>query len=663
MALIVAYGLLRLAPDLGHPGIWNWDESFHQVVTRHSHDTPWHPMLVDDPVHPLTDYKLWWGFNTWLHKPPGPFWLGAFFMTFTGVTPLALRLGSLFGELVMALSVYWFVRSLIAPPLAFVASLAFLSIPFGWEMTQGRFVGDVTDITLSACLCFAMLALVKACETQRWPWALAAGAATGAGYLCKTLLSLTPLGVALVLVVLGLVKFSRGLKPLHWVTMLLGTVLVAGPWNLYAFLRWPDIYKRIVTNTIGFVSNAANEDLAPGIRPLDAVFLEVNPHNYEPLTGGVILLLGLWLAWRALVKRELITIVLTGWLWATWLGHSYADVKGHAHLWNSLVPGYAALALVMRDVFKSRVLAFAALAGLFTTGLMTLLPFVSKLRELLPPILSHSRRMPGFVESLAFMGVAVVIGFLFTKWKRAGAWVPAWPAGVVVAALLGWASVVQASQLQSKMHEDAKANMFNAYSREVGRVMDAASPKKSLLLIDIDFESPGQFEYLNLTFWSDRLVLGGHDVKDYPQAGYHPYLVSPAAEPFAPVPGVPADSWLRAYDLTVPAAGPTPLPEGATPLDFTVGTMKVLGFASARHDSERERYVFFVQPQGVPTELKVVFESANGPVEKVIAPEAALRNRARLATSAWFIAPVFGPLRSDVTGLDFGAGQRVTLKP
>ena len=45
-----------------------------------------------------------------------------------------------------------------------------------------------------------------------------------------------------------------------------------------------------------------------------------------------------------------------------------------------------------------------------------------------------------------------------------------------------------------------------------------------------------------------------------------PYLVSPAAEIFEPVPGVPLHAWLRAYNLERPIFAPAPLPDGLLPV-------------------------------------------------------------------------------------------------
>jgi hypothetical protein len=157
--------------------------------------------------------------------------------------------------------------------------------------------------------------------------------------------------------------------------------------------------------------------------------------------------------------------------------------------------------------------------------------------------------------------------------------------------------------------------------------------------------------------WSDRLCHTGRNPDDYPQAGFHPYLVSAKAEPFAPL-EVPAHAWLRAYDMAVPIAEPPGLPKGLEPLDVAIGNLRVLGWAHARANRSTERYAFYVRSEGgVPNALPVTFEQESGGVSRVIQPDATLQSPARLAGAAWFVLPALGPPIAEVRALVFGQGQ------
>ena len=66
IVLIVTWGLMWLAPGLGHPSIHNWDESFHQAVVRGTSQHLW-PTMYEDPFYPLV-LRHWWYSGIWLPK-------------------------------------------------------------------------------------------------------------------------------------------------------------------------------------------------------------------------------------------------------------------------------------------------------------------------------------------------------------------------------------------------------------------------------------------------------------------------------------------------------------------------------------------------------------------------------------------------------------------
>src|SRR5688572_25154719 len=99
VAVVLAFGLLMLAPDLAHPTMRDWDEGFHQAAARGTYDTFFYPHLYADPLYPVSELSPFWEHWVWLHKPTAPLWFAAVVMNVIGVTPVALRLGSLLGQL------------------------------------------------------------------------------------------------------------------------------------------------------------------------------------------------------------------------------------------------------------------------------------------------------------------------------------------------------------------------------------------------------------------------------------------------------------------------------------------------------------------------------------------------------------------------------------
>ncbi len=651
VALIVTWGAVWHLPHLTHSFIHNWDESMHQVVSRGVYDTFFYPHMYVDPIYPVTDHSKWWYADAWLLKPTGPFWVNAVMMKVVGVTPAASRLTALLGELLAALSLFALLRPQARRFWATVGALGFLAVPYSWTLIQGHMFGDVTDTTLVGWVTFAVLCLVWAVERHSWRWAFAAGVATGVGYLCKTQLALAPLGVFGVMWLLGLVAFSPGPRLRHVLAMYGGFFAAALPWNLYCAYAWPKTWNAMNAYTLGHFGKDTGTDIGSWARPADAIFNEVNQLELAPLPVAVAALTVGWLFWRALTKKDPLSVALFLWLGSTWFVHSVAHAKQPNHVWNSAPAVFAALALWGKDVWRAPRLAAAAI-GAFATPLgIAHLPQLAKWREALPAVLDETRRLPGLFEGLALAvgGVGVVSVLLFVPFLRR--WLApllAFVANALVLHVLLWAApTALITQRDSKAQE-----RHHSHTKDVGLALDAALPKKSVLWADLDADPPSAHLHYDLMFWSGRMTYRrGPDLPAAQAKGYESFLVTPAAAPFEPIVQVPAHAWLRAYDLSKPAALPD-VPQGAERLEVKQGSLTVLGFGAAPVAATRDRWAFFVRPQGVPHELRVGFVTATGTETVVVSPEASLVGRGRLADVAWFVMPVVGPPRAAVTALE-----------
>ncbi len=674
LALIVAWGLWWQAPDLGHPTLRDWDEVFHQAAARGTYQTFFAPHLYADHLYPQPPTE-WWSSTVWLHKPTGPFWFAAAVMKVIGVTPLALRLGGLLGQLGAALALYLMARKALGSFWPLVAALGFLALPFGWKLTQGFHFGDATDGTLVGWVSLAMLLGIRAAERRSWRWALAAGGATGVAFLCKSALGLVPLGTFAVLTALAAVGFCRGPRWRDLAAFAGALLVVAAPWNLYAAWRWPEIFRAASGHTLAHLAEPGGFQLGPWARPWDAIFNEVLAAEVSPLPHGFLVLAGLVLAVRAWRKRELPLVAAAIWLWATWLIHSYATIKVPAQVWSALPAAFLAMAALASELYRSPGLAGATLGALAAPWLMPLWPTLGRWRAGLPAWFEQTRTLPGLFEGLllAAAGAALALGLLAVLRRidtRVSA--PPLPGGprlllrpvklvrvtlllAAPALLWGWLLwAVPRAQAQQVVH--LAPQLLISYSAELGPALDAAVPQRAVVFQDLDADPPGVFEVQSLIFWSGRIVYRrAADPAAAERRGYHPYLVSPAAEPFAPVPGVPPHAWLRAYDLKSPAA-PSPLPDGVHPLEIPAGPQTVVGWAAGRIDAGHHRYAFYLRPNGLPGPLAVTFHLKNGTSRRaLIPPEDALRSRHRLARSAWYTAPAVGPPLEEVVALQFGS--------
>lgn len=653
LALVVSFGLWMLAPDLGHPGIHDWDEAFHQAAARGTHESFFFPHLWEDPLYPVPPHH-WWGAQVWLHKPVAPFWFAALVMHLTGVTPLALRLASLLGQLGAAVASYFLARPL-SRVWGLAASMGFLALPFGWVLTQGLLFGDVTDTTLAGFVSLAMLLLVHSVERDSWRWAAASGAAVGVAILCKTVLALTPLGVALVMAGLRAARLGRGPRLFHLASMYGAAAIVSVPWNAYCAWRWPEVFRTSVWITFGHVSEKLGADVGPWARPLDAIFNEVNGIELGPAPVILPVLAAGWLLVRAVRFREPFAVATALWIWATWGVLTFMNAKVPAIAWGAVPGVLVALAVLARDALRSPVLACTAVTGVFTPNLSALLPSLARVRELAPSSWVQTRSLAGLAEGAALCLVAGAVGavvLLASRRWRAAVLLPA----AAVTLSLGWLFFWKMPLGLKAQREQYERKMSTSYTREVGLALDRALPQKSVLWLVSDMEPPGSLEGHGLLFWAGRMAYRrAPDLEAARAKGYHSYLVSSVAEPFAEVPGVPAHAWLRAYDAEVPAPPPA-IPAGALRLDVKLGGMEVLGMAAGAATSSKGQYAFFVRSEGPPARLSVSFVLRDGGrISESAEPEAALRSRHSLAGVPWFVLPVLGPPTTEVAAVELGA--------
>jgi 4-amino-4-deoxy-L-arabinose transferase-like glycosyltransferase len=658
IGFIVAWGLAWLAPGIAHPAIHNWDESFHHAVVRGTSITLW-PTMYWDPLVPITDLRAWWYSGVWLHKAPAVFWWGAAMLKLFGVSTGALRSCSLIGELALAVFIYLLSRPLAGRVLGLLAAMSFVVLPWGWFLMQGHFVADVTDIAVAAFVTLGFAWLWWAVEKESNVWAFLAGASIGVAYLCKTFLALDPLGVAFAWWLLALLKFSKGGPTFKQVALMFGAfVLVATPWNVFAYLKWPDVYMRAFDHTTGFMSASSGEDVGSGARPPDAIFNEINWTVARLIPHPFTLLCGIWLLVKTLRDRDGRLVALSLWLWSTWAVHSIANVKGGSHMWNVVPAMFAAYAIFVRDTFRHPALAAAGVASFATWFYRPTFGLAATVKQALPAsIFVQTRNWPdsNLVEQALLIPPAVVVVFFvgraLTKERREALTLAL--AAISAAALFAYAIPLNIRDLRALRADLARADQWSS-SQDVGLSVEKTIEEKSVLFMDTHLDYGTTFEYLSLQFWSGRQVYRqAPDLALAQRNGYRPYLVSPSSEPYAPLPQVPAYAQLRAYDLMAPAAGPAPLPDGLTPLDKPLVNVHMKGWAARALDGRFSRYAFYAEPRGMPSDVRVIYHLDDGTsVEQKLLTQATLRAADRLVNNAWFVFPDVGPLHTRVKSIE-----------
>jgi 4-amino-4-deoxy-L-arabinose transferase-like glycosyltransferase len=663
---LVLWAGIRLLPGLDHPGLPRWDEGIHQAVARGVSVEPWRPHVFAHHIYPYLKTD-WINGEVWLHKPPAPFWLGGLMLHFTGPTPMALRLVSVLADLVIALGLFFLLRRSIGRWLAALAGTAYLSLHFTWVLTQGFFFGDVTDTTLAACGVASTLALVRAVDRSSVRWALATGVLLGIGYLCKSALALAPAGVALVFVVLQGRRVARGLRPSSFMALAGSFVLVAVPWTLYSALSWPKEFRA----NAKLVRDHLTTDLYPWGRPIDALWGELCNYELYPIPAVLVLLAAVWIAWRAWSSRRALDIALAVWIWSSSIVLSLTPSKVPAHAFGVVPAVLAAIVILAADCRRRPVLAAASLAAMLSGVVTQALPVLSRVREVVPASLPETRGQPGLAEGLFLVALAAagaeLLRMLSTVPGRRG---PRWP-GLA----LGWATIVGcvillglatplARQLDRQLYLGGMG--ATSYAREVGLALNHEVPENSVLFIGTSRNPECCSEAHSLIFYSGKMTyLRSPDPDTALAKGYAPFLISPMAEPYQPVPGVPAHAWWRAYDLRANRKEPAPLPEGLTPITGHIGVLDLMGIARGPAVRGRDRWVLVAHLRTATDHATatLAFKTRKGVVPVTVNVDNALVEAATLARAEWFVLPFLGPERADVIDLRAPDGTVLPLPP
>ena len=661
-AIIVAWGAVRLLPGLGHPGMPRWDESIHQVVARGTMTEPLRPHVYHDHLFPYSNAD-WVNGGTWVHKPPMPFWLGSSLLHVTGITPLALRLVSFLADLVVALAMFLLMRRSVGRWLSALAGAAFLSLDFTWALTQGFRFGDVTDTTLAACLVVSVLAVVRAVERSRVRWAALAGALIGVGYLSKSVLALTPVGIAAVFLALHLRRVVRGLRLPAFAALLGGLVVVAAPWTLYSALAWPKQYRANAT----LVFQHLTIEIWPWGRPIDALFNEIYGMELLPIPVVLAVLAGAWIAWRACSLRRPVDIALATWIVSSWIVLSLTPSKVPAHGFGVVPAILAAMVVLVSDARRRPVLAAATLAAMLSGALVEALPALSKVRAVVPVSLPQTRAQPGLAEGVALIVLATATVWVLSNGvPRSRRWLEKTLGFATIlgcAILLGIATPIAR---QTERQQQIAKTGATSYAREVGLALDREVPKRSVLFINAQEVPDCCSEAHALMFYSGKMAYRqAPEVAVALAKGYAPFLVSPLAESFAPVPGVPANAWWRAYDLREPLAEPAQLPQGLTPLAAHAAALELLGIARGPAVSGLDRWALVARLTSATAHARttLVFQTRKGTEIVSVDTDGTLLDPDSLARAAWFVLPFLGPARAEVTGLSLSDGTPLSLPP
>jgi len=214
-----------------------WDEAFHAVVAKHMMQHPLIPTLYDTPILPY-DYRNWAGNHIWVHKQPLPLWTMSASMYLFGVNEIALRLPSVILTTVGIWLTYYIGAYFFDRKTAFLAAFFYSVNGLIIEIAAGRVPTDHIDVFFLFFIELAIFFSIVFARKKSSVYNLLAGLSLGAAILSKWLPALIVLPMWL-LIVIDSGNFNTKSVIIHFITLLVITLLTFMPWQIYIYHTFP----------------------------------------------------------------------------------------------------------------------------------------------------------------------------------------------------------------------------------------------------------------------------------------------------------------------------------------------------------------------------------------------------------------------------------------
>lgn len=229
---------IALAFALFSPYLYSWDEQFHALVGKNLSQNPLFPKLY--PQQPLPPQSGGWvDLMVWMHKQPLFTWQMAASIKIFGTNAFAVRFPSVLFHGLLVLSIFRIGTLVFNRKTGFIAAILIMHSSFLLGLISGKIGTDHNDFIFLAYITFSCWAWFEWKTSANKKWIYRIGIFAGCAILTKWLVGL------LVFAGWGLVIASQWKKEgfrnaLKSFLIAFGiTVLVAAPWQIYGFVRFP----------------------------------------------------------------------------------------------------------------------------------------------------------------------------------------------------------------------------------------------------------------------------------------------------------------------------------------------------------------------------------------------------------------------------------------
>jgi hypothetical protein len=265
-----------------------WDEAFHAVVAKNIASHPLKPTLYDDAAITFPPQD-WVKSHIWLHKPPLTLWFMALSMKIFGDSEISIRIPSLIFSCLSVFLTYLIGRHLLSAKIAVIACYFHAINGMLFDLSRGWHFSDHIDTLLillvQAGVCIAALLLPMASKALKnsgnlhleepfdgekpqdllknesenpkyrpslFVGAILSGVFVGMGFLTKLFPAFLPW--VLFCYTLYILKRSVGESLKYLMLSILVAAVFIVPWNLYAYLQWPEWFLAGITGKLFYIT-------------------------------------------------------------------------------------------------------------------------------------------------------------------------------------------------------------------------------------------------------------------------------------------------------------------------------------------------------------------------------------------------------------------------
>ncbi|MGP8215027.1 MAG: ArnT family glycosyltransferase [Bacteroidia bacterium] len=213
-----------------------WDERFHALVAKNLMHHIFTPTLYDKCIVAM-QYNSWEKYHIWLHKQPLFLWQMALSYKLLGINEFAARFPNVILNTAMVYAAYRTGKLLVNERTGYLAGFLMATSSYLMGLVGGWLGLDQNDSSFTAYISLSIWTWVEYIYSDNKWWLVLTGLFSGFAILCKWLVGLL---VYLCWGVYVVPQYKFKLKKYRDILISLAiTIVIALPWQIYTFLRYP----------------------------------------------------------------------------------------------------------------------------------------------------------------------------------------------------------------------------------------------------------------------------------------------------------------------------------------------------------------------------------------------------------------------------------------